>query len=311
MSVYIVSFNSEDYIKRAIESVLMQEGDFELEIIVSDDGSTDNTKKIVEDFYTKYPKIIRTYFHKNNRGANKNVEFAIKACAGDFICHLDADDYYLEGKIQTQLIELIANEDCLMAVHNMQVCYKDGSKSHLYYKNTKGHKGDFKKILRYGSGFCNSSNMFRRNVINDNCPKLDVEIVGDWLLTLQKLVNGKIYYSNKVLGVYYRHDKSLVRTSNNKISTVLEDYIKTINWAAKLDFVDDDDIHFAKQRIYFERSIRFLEKKDFFSFSKYIELSKKHAKNNFFVNFVFLLRRFPRLILIILKFRRLWVNERK
>ena len=311
MSVYIVSFNSEDYIERAIKSVLMQEGDFELEIIVSDDGSTDNTKKIVKDLCIKYPKIIKTYFHKNNRGANKNVEFAIRACAGDFICHLDADDYYLEDKIQTQLIELLENEDCSMAVHNMHVCYEDGSKSHLYYNNAKGHKCDFNKILRNGSGFCNSSNMFRRNVINNNCPKLDVEIVGDWLLTLQKLVNGKIYYSNKVLGVYYRHDKSLVKTSRNKISIVLEDYIKTINWAAKLDFVDDCDVHFAKQRIYFERSIRFLEKKDFFLFSKYIELSKKHAENDFFVNIVFLLRRFPRFILIMLKFRRLWVIERK
>ena len=90
VTVYITNFNYGKFIKQAIESVLMQtEQSFEL--IIIDDGSTDNSKEIIEKY--KDLKNIRIVYQKN-KGLNVTNNIALRAARGKYIVRLDADDYF-------------------------------------------------------------------------------------------------------------------------------------------------------------------------------------------------------------------------
>ena len=101
VTVVTPAFNSAAYISAAIESVLKQTFQ-DLEMIVVDDGSTDNTKEIVSKYVQKYPEKIR-YLFQENRGPGAARNTAIRNACGDYLALLDADDIWLPEKLALQL----------------------------------------------------------------------------------------------------------------------------------------------------------------------------------------------------------------
>ena len=102
ITVYITNFNYGKFIKQAIESVLMQtEQSFEL--IIIDDGSTDNSKEIIEKY--KDLKNIRIVYQKN-KGLNVTNNIALRAARGKYIVRLDADDYFSPNALELLLEKL-------------------------------------------------------------------------------------------------------------------------------------------------------------------------------------------------------------
>jgi glycosyltransferase involved in cell wall biosynthesis len=96
ISVIIPVFNGEKYLAEAIKSVLSQDG-FNFDIIVVDDGSTDNTAKIAENF-----KSLLRYHHQTNSGAGAARNQGISMARGDFFAFLDADDLWTADKMKLQ-----------------------------------------------------------------------------------------------------------------------------------------------------------------------------------------------------------------
>jgi len=99
ISVVIPAYNREQFIKEAIQSVLDQGYDGPLEIIVSDDGSTDGTISVATSFSDKV-KIIRKPVGCKTQGVAGTRNRGIKACSQPFICFLDSDDFYLPGHLK-------------------------------------------------------------------------------------------------------------------------------------------------------------------------------------------------------------------
>ncbi|MDR0811559.1 MAG: glycosyltransferase family 2 protein [Paludibacter sp.] len=115
ISVLIPTYNCAKYISQAIESVLAQDYD-NLEIIVADDGSTDDTADIVQRIVetrliASLPNTIH-YFHKPHSGISATRNFALAKARGELIAWCDADDYWLDGKLNAQLEYLAQNADC-------------------------------------------------------------------------------------------------------------------------------------------------------------------------------------------------------
>ena len=126
VSVIIPTFNYGKYIEKAIDSVLSQTyKDFE--IIVVDDGSTDNTKEIIE---TKYKDKVR-YFYQENKGAPAARNRGIKESNGKYIGFLDADDFFLENKIEEQI--KLVNEQKKITVICDGVATEINTGQKLYY----------------------------------------------------------------------------------------------------------------------------------------------------------------------------------
>ncbi|EEX7042578.1 glycosyltransferase family 2 protein, partial [Escherichia coli O157] len=102
ISVIIPAYNAEYTISEALNSVCRQHGDFVKEIIVVDDGSSDNTSTIVIGFSEKYPSLIKL-IKKNNEGVASARNEGVKYATGTFIAFLDADDVWYPDKLQKQM----------------------------------------------------------------------------------------------------------------------------------------------------------------------------------------------------------------
>lgn len=106
VSVDMITYMHAAYISEAIEGVLMQETNFEFELIIADDCSPDNTEAVVRDIINNHPKghLIKYFRHENNVGMNANASFAINQCTGKYIAICEGDDYWTDPlKLQKQV----------------------------------------------------------------------------------------------------------------------------------------------------------------------------------------------------------------
>lgn len=112
LSVVMTTYNHERYIATAIESVLRQQTDFPIEIIIGEDCSTDRTLNIVLDYQAQYPEAIHIVRSEHNVGWRANYRRTIAAARGRYIALLDGDDYFTHRKkLQMQVDLLEANPD--------------------------------------------------------------------------------------------------------------------------------------------------------------------------------------------------------
>ncbi|MEE1148764.1 MAG: glycosyltransferase [Alistipes sp.] len=117
VSVIMTTYNHERYIAHAIESVLRQQTDFRIEIVIGEDCSTDRTRAIAEDYAQQYPEAIRIVTSEENVGWRKNYRRTIAAARGKYIALLDGDDYFTHRKkLQMQV-------DILEAHPEVGMCY--------------------------------------------------------------------------------------------------------------------------------------------------------------------------------------------
>src|SRR5580704_17696442 len=101
VSVSLITYNHEKYIAECLHSLLKQKTDFDFEIVVSHDCSTDNTDSIIENYVRNYPDKIRHIRRKNNLGMVRNAIATIAECRGEYIALMEGDDFWLdENKLQ-------------------------------------------------------------------------------------------------------------------------------------------------------------------------------------------------------------------
>lgn len=102
VSVCVVTYNQEKYIRECLQSIVDQETDFDFEVIVGDDFSTDGTCEIVTEFSNRYPNLIKLILNEKNVGAAYNYKAVHDLAIGEYIAHCDGDDSWLPNKLQRQ-----------------------------------------------------------------------------------------------------------------------------------------------------------------------------------------------------------------
>ncbi len=122
ISVIVLTYNHEKYIKRALDSILNQKTDYSYEILIGDDCSTDNSWNILKEYKKKYPDIIRIFQTKKNMGATRNLYHLLKKASGEYIAQLETDDYWSdELKLQKQIDFLEKNREYVGCSHHCTV----------------------------------------------------------------------------------------------------------------------------------------------------------------------------------------------
>lgn len=200
VSVCIVTYNQKDYIHQCIQSILDQKTNFSLEVIIGDDFSTDGTREIVKKYIKEYPNLITGIFHKKNIGPTQNYFSVHNLASGDYIAHLDGDDYALPGKLQIQADFLDSHPECAVACHYMQLIDKDGTPILSPFKKEK-KISNIKRLLNKGPFFSHSSKMYRRssNVFRQvNCKDECV----DFIWHVEHAISGHIGFIQDFLGAY-------------------------------------------------------------------------------------------------------------
>jgi glycosyltransferase involved in cell wall biosynthesis len=116
----MITYNHENYISKAIESVLMQKTLFPIELIISDDCSSDNTHNIIKEYTKKNPTIIRDNSPRKNLGIMSNFIKTLKTCSGKYIALCEGDDYWTDPyKLQKQVDFLEANSEFSFCFHKV------------------------------------------------------------------------------------------------------------------------------------------------------------------------------------------------
>lgn len=119
ISTIIPSYNRADTVGQTIDSILAQQVDADMEIVIGDDCSTDNAREVLLAYKEKYPGIIRLIFHEHNIGLGANWATCVKACRGKYICNCDNDDYWHNPhKLQIQLDYMEAHPESNVLLTN-------------------------------------------------------------------------------------------------------------------------------------------------------------------------------------------------
>ena len=138
ISVLTTVYNGEKYIKKTIESVLGQTFS-NFEYIIIDDGSTDNTKKIIDSFNDKR---IKYYYFGKNKGffeLHKPINFGLSKCKGKYIARLDSDDICYSNRIQKQYEYLITHPRIFMIGCSVELIDEFGNKVGSIIKKSYPH----------------------------------------------------------------------------------------------------------------------------------------------------------------------------
>lgn len=202
ISVCIVCYNQEKYIRQCIESVLSQETSFDVEIIVGDDASTDDTPNIIKSIQGEHPGKIKAIYRKENVGASENCLSLYREATGKYIAHLDGDDYFLPGKLQCQVEFMEKNPKCTVSFHRVKVLSPEGQLRDDYIDLAAIPKGGYTRsdVIQLVAVGINSSKMFRREGMV--IPKVDFPVM-DYLFNVYQLRDGvAMFAGDKPLGVY-------------------------------------------------------------------------------------------------------------
>ena len=127
----MLTYNHGAFLKKCLASIIAQRGPFDLEILVSDDGSTDSTCSVAETFSERHPGIVHLTRSESNRGMLSNMRSAIRRCSGNYIAFCEGDDYWLsERKLLRQLLFLCKRNDFAMCFN--WVMLEDDDSGSLY-----------------------------------------------------------------------------------------------------------------------------------------------------------------------------------
>lgn len=112
VSVAMLCYNHEKYIAESLESILSQDFNYNFEIIIGDDCSTDDSRNILKKYQDLYPQKIKVIFNEINLGIFRNFINVISHCKGDYFCFCSCDDYWIDHlKLQKQFDFLERNID--------------------------------------------------------------------------------------------------------------------------------------------------------------------------------------------------------
>ncbi|EAS19986.1 putative glycosyl transferase [Flavobacteria bacterium BBFL7] len=210
VSVCMITYRHSLYIGQAIEGVLSQETNHELELIIADDASPDDTESIVNQLIVNNTsKIdIKYYRHATNVGAMENLLFAIKKCTGDFIAMCEGDDYWMdESKLEKQIDFLSNHPDySLSYTHSLFLNNSTGSLTdHGPRYPDLNQEGNTKKLL--SSKFVEfAASVFPAHtlkvIIESIKDELKDAIIGDTRIFLEASVLGDFHFIEQPMSVY-------------------------------------------------------------------------------------------------------------
>lgn len=210
VSVEIITYNHEKFIAQAIDSVLMQRVNFDYEIVIGDDYSTDNTRNILADYKQRHPDLINLQLNEKNYGGTRNAMNTYNMCRGEYVATLEGDDYWTDPmKLQIQTDLLDAHRDVVMCFHNAEVIYEDGTgiESHLNNVDQKETIGLDDLIGETDLFFIATASIMHRRAALAPPEWMANSKSGDIPLWILLAKQGKIKYIDRAMSVWRRQPK--------------------------------------------------------------------------------------------------------
>jgi glycosyltransferase involved in cell wall biosynthesis len=214
VSICMITYNHEKFIEQAIDSVLMQKTNFDYELVIGEDCSSDRTREIVIDYQKKFPDKIRLLLPRYNLGMITNFIQTLKACQGQYIALLEGDDYWTDPlKLKKQVDFLDASSEFVICFHNMMVKYEDESQK-THSSNINQKEVSTLDDLTNSNFIYTASCVFRNNLIKEFPEWFKEVALGDLPLFILLAQYGKIRFLNEIMGVYRVNNESVWAKKN-------------------------------------------------------------------------------------------------
>ena len=224
VSIIVITYNQQSYIEECILSIINQ--DYQnIEIIISDDCSTDKTAKILNRLKKKYDDKIILNISSINRGITSNSNSALKMCNGKYICFTGGDDIFFKSKIKKQIKWILQSPERVLCGHDAEII---DDKSHLVgkkfsdLKSIKEGRGP-SKIIRYGPPYPSSTILFRKSALPSYGFDKYIKFSSDWKLMIDLVYNDKIFgYIDGTFLKYRIHEANVTKV--HRFSLILEQF---------------------------------------------------------------------------------------
>lgn len=170
VSVVLPSYNRRNTIKQTIDSILNQNFEYQFELVIGDDGSTDNVKELLLEYQKLHPGKIVLLFHEKNIGLGANWASCVKLCRGKYLAGCDNDDYWHNpDKLELQVLFLEKNAEYGMVHTDFREHHRDkGTITEKVIHNETYNGSIIQTIFSGKFKCCNSSVMYRKSVIDEH-----------------------------------------------------------------------------------------------------------------------------------------------
>jgi glycosyltransferase involved in cell wall biosynthesis len=240
VSVDLLTYNHEKFIAHALDSILMQQVDFDYEIVIGEDCSTDNTRNIVIDYQKRHPDKIRLLLHEKNVGSINNDIQVLKTCQGEYIAWLEGDDYWTSPhKLRKQVEYLDKHQGCSACFHPVTVFYENGSVEPYLSPCCSNRRRELSlEDLLESTTITTCSIMFRKSKLDESLIDVYSESVfGDWEFFIFLAQRGSIGYVDEAMAAYRKHNGGIYTgaSSLNKLKDRIEMF-KNLNAYLKFKY---------------------------------------------------------------------------
>lgn len=202
VSACLITYNQEDFIRECLEGAISQIGDFDYEIIIGDDCSSDNTKQICLEYSTKYPNLIKYTKRNNNLGMIGNWISTISECSGNYIALCEGDDYWTDPyKLQKQVDFLEANPEYVLCFHKIKILKPKGELVEDFITEVPDNYETQETLVRLGN-YIHTPSVVYRNVIKEFPAEFSMSPIADYFLYVLLTEHGKIKYFEEEMAVY-------------------------------------------------------------------------------------------------------------
>lgn len=205
ISVALPSYNGERFLGEQLDSILMQLGPQD-EIIISDDGSTDGTIRIIQEYQNEHSCI--RFLQGPQEGVKKNVEWALSHCSGQYIFLADQDDIWMPGKVE-QVLKIFEERRANLVIHDAVVFDSDSGKPILdsFFSFRQSKAGIVKNLVK--NSYIGCCMAFRAQLLAQVLPIPDqIEMHDQWIGVLNDFYYRSSCFYEKPLIFYRRHGEN-------------------------------------------------------------------------------------------------------
>ncbi|KQS37792.1 glycosyltransferase [Pedobacter sp. Leaf194] len=234
LSVVMITYGHQDCIEQAVDSVLMQVGEYDLELIIANDRSLDRTDDVVKRILDTNERshCIKYFVNETNLGIMPNLVKAMQSSSGKYIAICEGDDYWTDKhKLQKQLNFLENNAEYSMVCHNAMKVYEGIDKMPSLFTSNKT-SFDIPMSTIINKWIIPTASMFFRRKFIDTLPNWVNDIYsGDYTLALLLRHKGKVHFMNETMSVYRINysGSSASALYGKKLAFVTEQQIRLLN----------------------------------------------------------------------------------
>jgi alpha-1,3-rhamnosyltransferase len=204
VSVVVPCYNHEKYVKETIESIINQTYK-NIELIVIDDGSKDNSVSVIQELADKYGF---TFIHRPNKGLSATLNEGIKLSKGKYFSAIASDDILMLEKIEKQVEFMESNPEYGMCYGKI-VYFEDSIKNTSEYSNSNKQGWVFDDLLNYGC-FIPAPSTFMRKEVFESVGGFDKNLwIEDWDMWLRISQKYQVGYIDEYLAYYRKHDTNI------------------------------------------------------------------------------------------------------